>query len=35
VIVALFTDGGEKYFSERFWEEDGAPGDRRVRDAQE
>jgi cysteine synthase B len=35
VIVAIFPDGGEKYLSERFWEEDGAPGDRRVRDAQE
>jgi len=32
VVVAIFPDGGEKYLSERFWEENGPQGDRRGQD---
>jgi cysteine synthase B len=32
VIVAIFPDGGEKYLSERFWEEESGQGDRRSKD---
>jgi hypothetical protein len=30
VIVAIFPDGGEKYLSERFWD-DGGQGERRTK----
>ncbi len=30
VIVAIFPDGGEKYLSERFWD-DGGQGERRAK----
>jgi S-sulfo-L-cysteine synthase (O-acetyl-L-serine-dependent) len=35
VIVAIFPDGGEKYLSERFWNDAGTQDDRRMRDSQQ